>query len=93
MPPETNPMPSIDAEVSQPITDPRPEPGPCPTLYVCRYQEWHKATYPRERDGWRAHLSMFHKPLAEIEKEAAELIAEGCRNVRIVTIKGDEPHA
>lgn len=71
------------------VKDKRPEPGPFPDLYVCTYWAWREAQYPSERSEWRAITSMFHRPLKDIEDEAADLVVEGCRNVRIIKIPGD----
>lgn len=85
-------MPDPITATTEPVPpDNRPEPGPFPTLYLCTYWEWRVGTSRYEADGWRAQKSMFHRPLAEIQKEAAEAVARGCRNVRVVTIPGDQP--
>lgn len=71
------------------VKDERPEPGPFPDLYICTWWEWYTGSVVPLQNTWRPMKSMFHQPLADIEKEARELTATGHRNVRIIKIPGD----
>lgn len=73
-----------------PVNDDRPPTPPMPTLWLCRYHGW--TQYGNERPQWKPRTSMFARtsPL-EIDKEAAELISKGHRNVQIIRIAGDIP--
>jgi len=65
------------------MPDPRPEPGPLPTLYAIRYWEWEP-----QSQQWKARLN-WGLDEDRVSKDAKHISAEGCRRVQIVTIPGD----
>lgn len=82
--------PEIDAEVVSTPADSRPEPGPFPPLFVITWWEWKQPNNWVTTPHWAARCSMFpiDNPL-RADEEAAKLVHEGHRNVRIVRIPGD----
>lgn len=72
------------------VSDDRPPVPPTPTAYICRYWKWRDADAFCPAGRWNLHTSMFCRLSREdVDKEASELIAEGCRNVTIIKIEGD----
>lgn len=85
----TRPVNEVTAKAEPVAPSHRPEPGPFPTLYILTWWEWRKSESKYTPDSWQPRSSRFHGDRDYMLKDGAELIAKGCRNVRLITIPGD----